>query len=382
MWLRLILREIVHRKVNAGLSVVGVTAAVALFVAFLTSANASKRETTRITRNLGFNLRIIPKATNMERFWALGYSDLTMPEAWVQRLAQYERVFITFNHLVATLQQWYPVADREVLLTGLAAAITAPEQRQRPMGYQVKPGTVVVGFEVARAFNLKPGGTFTLAQRPYQVTRCLAETGTEEDMRVYTALPDAQAILGRAGLINEIQAIDCLCLTADQDPLKVIRAELDRALPDTKAIQLRTIADARARQRQTVDRYFAVMSPLILVLGGAWLAVLAVLNVQERRTEIGLLRALGHSPGRIGGLFLGKAVLVGLAGGALGWAAGTTLALEFGPRIFQITAPAIVAEPRWLFYACVAAPAFAALASFLPAMRAVSLDPAVVLRDN
>ena len=86
---RLVLRELVHRKLNALLSALGILSAVALFVAYLTTAEASHRETTRLARDIGFNLRIIPRETDMERFWADGYSDRTMSEDTVQRLANH-----------------------------------------------------------------------------------------------------------------------------------------------------------------------------------------------------------------------------------------------------------------------------------------------------
>jgi hypothetical protein len=59
--LRLILKELRHRRANFALSLTGLAATVALFVAFFTTAEAAKRETIRVTRDMGFNLRIIPR---------------------------------------------------------------------------------------------------------------------------------------------------------------------------------------------------------------------------------------------------------------------------------------------------------------------------------
>ncbi len=57
----LIIKEIMHRKGNFLLSLLAVVTAVALFTAFFTTGEASKRETTRLMRDIGLNLRIIPK---------------------------------------------------------------------------------------------------------------------------------------------------------------------------------------------------------------------------------------------------------------------------------------------------------------------------------
>jgi len=380
--LRLVLKELAHRKLNSLLSTVALATAVALFVAYFTTAEASRRETTRVTRDLGFNLRIIPKTTDMDYFWTVGFSDQTMPEETIHRLAQYENVFLAYNHLVASLQAKFPLQGKEVILTGLAPAITAPAQKQQPMGFAIKAGSVHVGYQTAQRLGLKKGDTLELAGKRFTVARGLAESGTDDDVRVFGLLADVQRVLNREGRINEIKAIDCLCLTADQDPLKVLRAELAKALPEAKVIQLRSIADARARQRQMVEKYLAFITPFLLVVCAAWVGVLAILNVRERKLEIGVLRALGYGSGRIAALFLAKPLVLGILAAVCGYALGSALALSYGPEIFKVTARWLKAEPALLLWALVAAPAFAALASFIPAMLAVAQDPAVTLREE
>jgi ABC-type antimicrobial peptide transport system permease subunit len=122
--------------------------------------------------------------------------------------------------------------------------------------------------------------------------------------------------------------------------------------------------------------------PILLLVTAAWVGTLAYLNVRARREEIGLLRAVGVRSGRIAGLFLGKAALFGLLGAALGFALGTAVALGYGPGLFELTAKKL--RPSWpLLPWCLAvAPLMAVLASALPALVAVSMDPAEALRQE
>jgi putative ABC transport system permease protein len=378
----LIFKEISHRKLNALLSGLAISVMVTLWVAFDTTAQASRRETTRITRDMGFNLRIVPKDTDLDQFWSVGFSDQTMAEDTIQRLAGYKHVFLAYNHLVASLQQRYPIQGKTVILTGLAPAITAPAQRKQPMGFQIPTGAVYLGYQVAQRLSLKKGDRLELGTAKFRVDRCLSESGTDDDVRVFGLLSDVQRVLGLPGRINEIKAIDCLCLTSDQEPLKILRQELEKALPETKVLQIRSLADARARQRQMTEKYLAFLTPLLLVLAAASVGLLVALNVRERKAEIGILRALGHGSLKIAGLFLGRAMLIGLVSAVAGYALGTWLALAMGPPIFQMTAKSISAEPRLLFWALVCTPVFAALAAFIPAMLAVAQDPAVALREE
>lgn len=378
----LIARELRHHWVNALLGTLGLVIAVALLVAVQMTTAAAQRETTRVMRDLGFNLRIIPRATDMDHFWTHGFSDQTMPEDAVKRLAAQHGVFLSFNHLTPALEGRIDAGGRPALLTGLGETIVDPNEGKQPMGFRLKPGQVILGRAIADRLQAKRGGTIRLGEQEFTVERILGESGTEEDVRIYGALADAQKILGRPGRINEIKAIDCLCLTSDEDPLSQLRAVIEEILPEARVLQLTVLADARARQRQMAERYAHFAVPLVLLVGAGWLALLAWLNVRERRAEIGLWRALGHGSPRIAGLLLGKAVLLGVIGAVAGYGLGTWIALSAGPEIFQVTARSLRAEPVLLLWALLLAPAFAALASLLPTMLAVAQEPAKTLRAD
>jgi putative ABC transport system permease protein len=122
------------------------------------------------------------------------------------------------------------------------------------------------------------------------------------------------------------------------------------------------------------------MSPVLIAGAALWVAVLSMLNVRERRHEIGLMRALGEGTFRIAALFQGKAMLVGFAGGAAGAGFGSWLAVQAGPRIFKI-AEVKSDFPLVLTIAMIAI-LFSALASFVPSMIAATQDPAEILKNE
>ena len=378
----LIRREIMHRKLNFMLSLVAIVMAVALFVSFFTTGQASKHETTRIMRNIGLNLRIIPKETNMEKFWTTGFSEYTMPESYVYELASHEG--LSYAHLTATLQGKVFWQGREVILTGVAPEISPPGKQKPPMAFQIEPGTIYVGFELARHLGLRNRDVIDIFGKPFTIARCLSESGSQDDIRVYGELHDVQSLLSMENKINEIKALQCLCIVNGRniDDLSVLREQLARVLPDTKVVLLQSIASARERQRLMAEGYFAFIMPFVVIVCLAWIGVLAMMNVRERRLEIGIMRALGYGSGRIALLFLGKAVVTGLIGAVAGFAIGTGLALKFGPDIFKVTASMIKPAFELLYWSLIAAPAFCALSVFVPAMAAVAQDPALILREE
>lgn len=380
--LSLILRELRHHRFNAALSLLGLVGAVALLVVIRLLTTAAERETRRVVRDLGFNLRIIPRDTDPELFFATGHSDKTLPADAVQRLANGAQAFVSFNHLTASLERRILIGDREAILTGLGPAVVGGADKKQPMGFNIALGKAYVGHLLARRLGAKPGAPLPVQGRLLTVEKVLVESGTDDDIRLFTSLADAQAILDLPGRISEIKAIDCLCLTADQDPLTQLRAALGKLLPEAQVLQMRTMADARAKQRQTAERYSQFAVPLVLGIGAAWVGILAALNVRERRAELGLWRALGYGSGRIAVLFLGRAALLGIGGAALGYVVGNAIGLHYGPRLYPVTAGGFASEPALLGWSLLITPAFAALAAFLPAMIAVSQDPAVTLRAD
>ena len=377
-----IIREIAFRKWNALLMFTGLAAVAATISMGKLIAEADERETRRVTRDMGFNLRIIPAETDLGQFYRDGYSRRMMDASLLDRLATSLTNNVEFNHLVGTLRHEYTINGETMMLVGLSETYVAPGQGKKPMGFKIKPGTVHIGSEIARALKKKKGDKFHVGTASYEIVNDAIETGTQDDITVFMRLEDAQATMQLAGKINEIEAIDCLCLTADQDPLSILRKTIGEILPGVQVVQKRVQADARAKQRQTRERVNQFVLPTVLLTGALWVAVLFVINVRDRRQEIGVLRAIGKRGGQIAGLFLGKAILLGLAASVAGALLGTWLGLQFGPELFPVTKNAI--KPNWNLVSqlAVAMPVFAALVAFIPTTLAVSQDPAASLRED
>ncbi|MDP6892716.1 MAG: FtsX-like permease family protein [Verrucomicrobiota bacterium] len=381
LWTQIIC-EVGFRKLNAFFSVLGLTLAVIIVVASQLIAESDERETRRVTRDMGFNLRLIPAETDLGQFYRDGFSRFAMDATTLDRLATQLTNNVSFNHLVGSLRRGYTINGQSILLVGLSKTYVAPGQGKKPMGFVIKTNTIHIGSEIARVQVKNKGDTMQVGMQQFQISNDPIETGTSDDITIFARLEDVQSILGLSGKINEIEAIDCLCLTADEDPLAILRKEIGDILPDVQVVHKQKLADARAKQRQTREKVNAVVLPSVLLASAVWVALLAVFNVRDRRQEIGILRALGKSGWRIAGLFLGKAVLLGFVAAGFGVVFGMWAVLEFGPSLFPVTKKAIQVNPLLAFQLVFATPLFAAFASFIPAMLAVSHDPAETLRED
>jgi len=377
-------------------------------------------ETRRLMRDMGFNLMIVHHDTNMSDFWAEDFATKDMPEEYVDRLASDTRLNLV-THLVATLQEKITWQDRKVLLVGyLPEATQAHMRRKSPMGYNIQPGTVLLGYELGVGHEV--GEKIEVLGREFHIAHIFPEKGSKEDITIAMHLKDAQQVLDKPGRINQILALGCQCMGAD---LPSIRAQLEQVLPETRVTEFRSIALARAEQRNAVaekrQRVLAqmqanlaerqrildqrksllaeleasrarilgimqtlaqVITPLVVLATAVWVGLLTLANVRERRVEIGILRALGKGSVTIVLLFLGKAVLLGLLGGAVGLLLGHLTAQWFGQRALGVAAELFRLPPELALAALLGAPLLSAVASYLPALAAAMQDPAVVLRDQ
>jgi putative ABC transport system permease protein len=101
-----------------------------------------------------------------------------------------------------------------------------------------------------------------------------------------------------------------------------------------------------------------------------------IISVLERRSEIGLRRALGATRAQIRTQFLAEAILLALAGGAVGVTAGA-----LATAIYAHTKHWAIVIPTAAWAGGIgAAIAIGAIAGLLPAIRAARLSPTEALR--
>jgi len=114
------------------------------------------------------------------------------------------------------------------------------------------------------------------------------------------------------------------------------------------------------------------IASISLVVAGVLITNLMLISVSQRRTEIGLLKALGASQGQIRRIFLSEGVVLSATSGLLGILVG-----EAGVAVLRVVYPSFPAfVPNWtLAAALIAAVATGAVFSLLPSRRAAMLDP-------
>jgi putative ABC transport system permease protein len=121
---------------------------------------------------------------------------------------------------------------------------------------------------------------------------------------------------------------------------------------------------------------FLGLGVIALFVGGVGVANIMIISVLERRSEIGLRRALGASKGQIRDQFLGESLLLAFIGGMAGVLLGVIASVVYAlAKDWTIVIPA----QAWLG-GILSALLIGAAAGLLPALRASRISPTAALR--
>jgi len=132
---------------------------------------------------------------------------------------------------------------------------------------------------------------------------------------------------------------------------------------------------AQADAQAAFDNLFLGLGVVALLVGAIGVANIMVISVLERRSEIGLRRALGATRGQIRAQFLAEAVLLALVGGATGVGLGVlSTSIYATVKGWAIVVP-VLAWGGGLAAALV----IGAIAGLVPAIRAARLSPTQAL---
>ncbi|MBN2093053.1 FtsX-like permease family protein [candidate division KSB1 bacterium] len=417
---KLALKEIQRRKMNFALGLFSVTLAIATLIGALsmlkvhdirtTEIIARKEEETRqrmlvleddyrkIMKKLGFNLLILPAEQNLADLYEEDFSSRYMPEDFVNRLAASD--IVTIQHLLPSLQQriFWPEKKRNIILMGTRGEVPFQNQNlKEPMLLAVPPGKMVVGYELHQTLGLKVGEKVKLFGQTFTIHQCNEERGNKDDITIWIDLATAQKMLNRPGQINAILALKCLCAGNN---LAQIRKQVSQILPGTQVVEegtkVITRAEARIRAKEEAqeaieaekvnranirreqEAFASVLVPVVLLANGIWIALLFLGNIRERRSEIGILRAIGITSKRILYLFLSKALVLGLAGAFLGFGLGVIFTL-LRTGLSDVTS---FLDIRLFLLALLIAPLLSFIASWIPALLASQQDPALIMREE
>jgi putative ABC transport system permease protein len=232
---------------------------------------------------------------------------------------------------------------------------------------------VIVGAGAAETLDLRPSDRIRLLGQSFRVAGVMPATGTVDDSRLFAHLHTVQSLAKTGERVNVIEIMACC-----EDAAGGLVGQIRDLFPDAKVLTITQVVDTQVAVNRLMKRLSYLFFAILFVVGVASIAGTMFANVTERRREIGTLMALGATPSLVTRLFLGKALLIGLAGGVFGYVCGTGIAVGLGPNWAGV---AVRPVPSLAAIAVLLAASVALLSSYLPARRAAMIDPCLCFRE-
>jgi putative ABC transport system permease protein len=354
----LVLSNIAHRPARTAVSVLGTGVGVLLIVFTVGLAHGVLHERGRRESNLGAEIMIRESGSA-----AMGGSDaFLLPVSRVTEISKIEGV-----RAATAIGQSLDRSDSGFgtrLIDGINfdeyANLTGAKIRE---GRKLQSGTEAIIDPVWKEQRKATIGSIVqIYERPFTIVGVYEPPGGGRIKIPLTTMQDQMGSDGKASAI----------LVACVDPAKQedVAARIRERFPDDQIIFTRDLPELYAAGIPALNVFIkvvvavaAAISMLVILLG-------MYTTVTERTRQIGILKALGMSKGKIAWVIEQEALLVSLLGVLVGIA--LTLAARFA--VTRMTTLVIEIEPRWIGVAFLVGIVGGTIGALYPALRAARQD--------
>jgi len=375
------------RRTRTLLAALGIAIGIAALVAVLGITKSSQSALVAEIDQLGTNLLTVANGSTLSG----GEAELPRyATAMVTRVAGVEQVAPTA--LISTVQV-YRTDKIPAAATGGLAVRAADPSLVAALGGSIRQGTflngatsrfpvTVLGYQAAHTLGID-----SLAGSPririgtlwFTVQGILnpVPLAPEIDRSALVGFPEAASSLGYDGHPSRIYVRTDPARTAQVQQL--LGHQADPEAPNEVAVsQPSDVLTARLAVVSSGTQLFLGLGAVVLLVGGIGIANVMIVAVLERRSEIGLRRALGATRRHIAEQFLAESAALSALGGTAGVLLGIAITTGLSQaRHWTVTIPGYA---TWGGLA--GAPAIGAVAGLYPAIRAARLSPAEALRTT
>jgi putative ABC transport system permease protein len=375
------------RKLRAALSVLGISIGIASLVAVLAISETSKADLLAKIETLGTNLLTVAPGESLTG------EGTQLPAAASARIGLLDEVesaagITAVDGVTVRRSAYVPeeitggifVAAADPRLLGTLEGATASGRFLGPASERYP--AIVLGAKAAQRLGV------VSVDGPVQVYvsgRLFTVVGVLEPLPLVPEL-DSAALVGypvAARLFGTDRSPTEVYVRAEEGEARVRAAAalLPRAADpwDPGAVAVSRPSDALEAQAAAEGAFtslFLGLGAVALLVGAIGIANVMIISVLERRSEVGLRRALGARRRHIAVQFLGESFVLGVAGGVVGVLLGVGATGAYAAYEGLTLLVPTVAVAGGLLAACL----LGALAGLYPATRAARLTPTEALR--
>jgi putative ABC transport system permease protein len=372
------------RKLRAALSALGIAIGTAAIVAVLGLSSSAQSGLENEIASLGTNLLTVANGTDI---FGNNAELPTQAPAMIGRIAGVTNVQDTaaVSNVDVYRNQYIDPSDTNSLtVEATSLGLLSATKGTIAQGSFLNPATAkepvaVLGALAAQRLGIDRvfNGERILAGNQWFYVAGILEPQTyapDIDTSVLVGYPAAEKYLGSDGHASTIY------VRTQPDQVTAVQALLARAANPASPNEVDVsnpsdLLTAKALTAGALNSLFLGLGLVVLIVGAIGVANIMIISVMERRSEIGLRRALGATKGHIRIQFLSEAILLALGGGVVGVGAGVLVTVMYAHiKAEEMVIPAVA----WAG-GLGAAIAIGAIAGLLPALRAARMSPTQAL---
>jgi putative ABC transport system permease protein len=372
-----------RRTMKMAFLTLGLAVGIATIVTLITLTRSMSHDIERKMEEFGANILITPQSTELAMNYAgLSLGAVTFDQREI-READLTRIKTIRNHQnIAAVSPkvlgGVTIGTKPVLVVGVHFADELKmKQWWKIFGNEPKTASdILLGSEAAKTFNVMPGDSLTIKGTSFTVAGILEQTGSQDDSLLFMALPTAQQILNKQGVIT-LAEVAALCSGC---PIGDMVTQIAEVLPEAKVSAIQQVVATRLHALDQFKRFSLAMAAVVTFIGSLIVFITMMGSVAERTTEIGVFRAIGFRKAHIMRIILLEAAVVSLVAGVIGYLLGMGAAKAALPFMTEGKSATL----DWSALVAVCAPLLAlclgTVASIYPARHASRLDPTEALR--
>jgi putative ABC transport system permease protein len=207
--------------------------------------------------------------------------------------------------------------DSSILLFGLEPKSFIMRRLVLVAGREPRGNELLVGVGAARRLHTAPGRSLVVGGRAFPVAGIVRSGIALEDGGVELPLATTQALSRRPGEVSTV-AVSISPGYREAD----LERSIERAVPGTVALGDPSEVARVDTNSRIISKAAITIAVLALLLGAVVVINTMAMAVIERRTEFGVLAALGWSRFRIVRLILGETMAISFAGALVGLGLG------------------------------------------------------------
>jgi putative ABC transport system permease protein len=386
---RLALRDISGNAFRSGVIVICALLVAGLSLATVLIARGADDSLRLTQQRLGADIMVVPRGTEQKVEGALLMGSpmkAWLPEADVKKIAAVPGVAAASPQLyLASIVDtpYSTVSPMFVVAYDPATDFTIGPWLKSEIGRDVELG---LGESVGGTFVLAPPGEATISLFGYDLDLVanLEPTGTSLDQTVFVSLPGLQEQRGVTIPDDGVSSV-MVKIAPGADPKKV-SAAIQASVPGVTAVNSPDLFGSFRTQMEDQRTGVTAVLGVVLALSVFIIGVVFSVVVNERRREIGVLRALGATRGAVLRSLLTGAAVLALGGGVAGIIFSGLVLFVFRHKLvglfgFPFLFPSLPRLLALVVIGLAVALATVMLAAFIPAYRISRQEPAVSMRE-